>query len=308
MQRSALDDVIDFDSERQVLDNFMSDDILFTKAITIDNALINYDMQDKPNTMLITMKLAQRSKNKTTPMYQRHMQQASTLWSQLITQMMTIIDAKPLADKRGYRQEPRAIQWQRQLLDESLFSRHELIRTLYRYHKQSHALKQSGYVVHQHSYEHLGRHYVMIFYGKVENAQQSRAVIKPKLGDIAQEVATRLPLAELNHVIVMGVDFISDNEDTYLDIDLWIQPIDATTQKERQLTKQIQKLKPQASEHVDDSDSRKQAIDDQVDKEHLSDQTQVSDDKSAQPMQQDKFKKLPSMQLKLSIAARKNKP
>ncbi|GAF57267.1 hypothetical protein JCM18901_3049 [Psychrobacter sp. JCM 18901] len=53
--------------------------------------------------------------------------------------------------------------WQQQLLDESLFSRHELIRTLYRHPKQSAALQKDGYVVHQHSYESLGRHYVLVF-------------------------------------------------------------------------------------------------------------------------------------------------
>nr|WP_317200783.1 hypothetical protein [uncultured Psychrobacter sp.] len=305
LQRSALDDGVDFDSEQEVLDAFMSDDVLFTQAITIDNALMNYKMQDKPNSALITMKLAQKSKSKTSPMYQRHMQQASTLWSQLIAQMMTTVDTKQQADKRGYRKEPRSIQWQKQLLDESLFSRHELVRTIYKHPKQEHALQQSGYVVHQHSYEHLGRHYVLVFYGQVKGAQQSKAVIQPKLSDIAQEVATRLPLAELHHVIVMGVDFITDQDDTFIDIDLWIQPIDATTQKERQLTKQIQQLKPQTSRLKEDS---QQTSNPQVTSEIRAKSAQVSSAPKHKDIEKGKFKKLPSMQLNLSIPARKDKP
>lgn len=234
-------------------------------------------------------------------MYQRHMQQASTLWSQLITQIMTTVDSSHLADKRGYRQEPKSIQWQKQLLDESLFSRHELVRTLYNHPKQEPALKQSGYVVHQHSYEHLGRHYVMVFYGEVEGGQQSKALIQPKLNSIAQEVATRLPLTELDHVIVMGIDFIVDNDDTFIDIDLWIQPIDATTQKERQLSMQIQKLKPQ-------NESSQQAGNPQVTDHNLNAQSTALDEDKNKPTSKDKFKKLPSMQLNLSIPARKDKP
>ncbi|WP_435979457.1 hypothetical protein [Psychrobacter sp. DM4] len=307
MQRSALDDTVDFDSEQKVLDNFMSDDILFTQAIAIDNALINYDMQDKPNSALISMKLAQKTKSKTLPMYRGHMQQAATLWSQLIMQMLMTVDAKPSTDKRGYRLEPRSIQWQKQLLDESLFSRHELVRTLYRHPKQDQALKRSGYVVHQHSYEHLGRHYVLIFYGEVEGGQQIKAVIQPKLGDIALEVATRLPLAELHHVIVLGIDFITENEDTFMDIDLWIQPIDATTQKERQLTKQIQNLKPKILEQEESNQPSttrqthsKDASEPELPTPLGSENTQLSP--------RDKLKTLPSMQLNLSIPARKDKP
>lgn len=102
---------------------------------------------------------------------------------------------------------------------------------------------EKGCVVHQHSYESLGRHYVLIFYGQDADAAQNRATVQPNLAKIAQDVATRLPLAELHHVIVMGIDFIIDNEETFIDIDLWVQPVLAMTQKERQLAKQLQTLK-----------------------------------------------------------------
>ena len=178
------------------------------------------------------------------------MEQAAVLWSQLSSQMIAMVSKKPVAVKS---KEPPAEQqkkslgldffhWQQQILDESLFSRHELIRTLYKHPKQEMALQKQGYVIHQHSYECLGRHYVLIFYGQDLEGQNSKARIQPNLAKIALDVATRLPIAELHHVIVLGIDFIAEVGDTFIDIDLWIQPVDKMTQRERQLTKQLQQL------------------------------------------------------------------
>lgn len=130
-------------------------------------------------------------------------------------------------------------------MDESLFSRHELVRTLYKHPKQESRLQQTGYVVHQHSYESLGRHYVLIFYGQDAEGHNGKKTIQPNLSKIAQDIAIRLPISELHHVIVLGIDFIKEAEDTFIDIDLWIQPVNAMTQRERQLTKQLQQLKKQ---------------------------------------------------------------
>jgi hypothetical protein len=106
-------------------------------------------------------------------------------------------------------------------------------------------MKETGYVIHQHSYTSLGRHYVMIFYGKGKDTAQSRAAIQPRLQAIAQDVALRLPLVELHHIVVLGIEFVLESDETYLDIDAWIQPVEAMTQKERQLTKQLQRLNQQ---------------------------------------------------------------
>jgi len=116
---------------------------------------------------------------------------------------------------------------------------------LYKHPKQEPRLQQTGYVVHQHSYESLGRHYVFIFYGQDAEGHNGKKTIQPNLSKIAQDVAIRLPIAELHHVIVLGIDFIKEAEDTFIDIDLWIQPVNAMTQRERQLTKQLQQLKKQ---------------------------------------------------------------
>ena len=179
-------------------------------------------------------------------MYQQHLAQAAVLWSQLSVQMLEtvcknsgLIKQKTSSDKCT---EADFSHWQRQIVDESLFSRHELIRTLYKHPKQAQQLQQQGYVVHQHSYECLGRHYVLIFYGQDAEGKHGKSAIRPNLAKIALDVATRLPIAELHHVIVLGIDFIIEAEDAFMDIDLWIQPVNAMTQRERQLTKKIQQL------------------------------------------------------------------
>jgi hypothetical protein len=161
--------------------------------------------------------------------------------------MIGLVNEKSTAIDGGQQIEQPSAYWQQQLLDESLFSRHELVRTLYRHPKQASALQQSGYVVHHHSYECLGRHYVLIFYGQDRAGKHSKAVIKPNLHHIAQDVATRLPLAELHHIVILGIEFITELSDTFIDIDLWIQPVKAMTQKERQLTQQLQRLQQQKS-------------------------------------------------------------
>ena len=85
-------------------------------------------------------------------------------------------------------------------------------------------------------------------------------------------------MAELHHVIVLGIDFISEAGETFIDIDLWIQPMNSMTQRERQLTKQIQRLKQQGTEQPTSKKLTQQAND------------------------------LPQVRLNLSIPARKDKP
>lgn len=232
-------------SEGAVIADFLNNPAVFAQAIAIDNALIKYKMQDKPNSALIAMALAQKSQSTTSQMYQQRMAQAAVLWSQMISQML-----KRYSDngQKKNKQDFSAINlayWQQQILDESLFSRHELIGTLYKHPKQQQQLREQGYVVHHHSYESLGRHYILIFYGQDVKGQHSKQTIQPNLAKIALDVATRLPIAELHHVIVLGIDFIDEANETFIDIDLWIQPVAAMSQRERQLTKQIQQLQQQ---------------------------------------------------------------
>ena len=232
-------------SEGAMIADFLNNPAVFAQAIAIDNALIKYKMQDKPNSALIAMALAQKSQSTTSQMYQQRMAQAAVLWSQMISQML-----KRYSDngQKKNKQDFSAINlayWQQQILDESLFSRHELIGTLYKHPKQQQQLREQGYVVHHHSYESLGRHYMLIFYGQDVKGQHSKQTIQPNLAKIALDVATRLPIAELHHVIVLGIDFIDEANETFIDIDLWIQPVAAMSQRERQLTKQIQQLQQQ---------------------------------------------------------------
>ena len=232
-------------SEEAMIADFLNNPAVFAQAIAIDNALIKYKMQDKPNSALIAMALAQKSQSTTSQMYQQRMAQAAVLWSQMIGQML-----KRYSDngQKKNKQDFSAINlayWQQQILDESLFSRHELIGTLYKHPKQQQQLREQGYVVHHHSYESLGRHYMLIFYGQDVKGQHSKQTIQPNLAKIALDVATRLPIAELHHVIVLGIDFIDEANETFIDIDLWIQPVAAMSQRERQLTKQIQQLQQQ---------------------------------------------------------------
>lgn len=244
LQQSAISHVQSFESEEALINKFLNSSTLFTQAIAIDNALIKYGMQDAPNAALIAMALAQKNHSPTSQMYQQHMQQAAILWSQLNSQMITTVSEKFIA-RKSREQQVELSHWQQQILDESLFSRHELVRILYRHPKQQQSLQQQGYVVHQHSYECLGRHYVLIFYGQDAEGQHSKKAIQPNLAKIALDVATRLPIAELHHVIVLGIDFIIEAEDSFMDIDLWIQPFDAMSQRERQLSKQLQRLQQQ---------------------------------------------------------------
>lgn len=232
-------------SEEAMIADFLNNPAVFAQAIAIDNALIKYKMQDKPNSALIAMALAQKSQSTTSQMYQQRMAQAAVLWSQMISQML-----KRYSDngQKKNKQDFSAINlayWQQQILDESLFSRHELIGTLYKHPKQQQQLREQGYVVHHHSYESLGRHYMLIFYGQDVKGQHSKQTIQPNLAKIALDVATRLPIAELHHVIVLGIDFIDEANESFIDIDLWIQPVAAMSQRERQLTKQIQQLQQQ---------------------------------------------------------------
>ena len=244
LRQSLISGVASFESETALISQFMHSNALLSHAISVDNALIKNGLQDEPNSALIAMSLAQKHKDVGLQhTYQQHREQASILWSQLSNQIMSLAsEPSTTTNKKVVDAQTR---WQRQLLDESLFSRHELIRTLYKHPERALTMKENGYVIHQHSYTSLGRHYVMIFYGKGKDTAQSRAAIQPRLQAIAQDVALRLPLVELHHIVVLGIEFVLESDETYLDIDAWIQPVEAMTQKERQLTKQLQRLNQQ---------------------------------------------------------------
>ncbi|WP_162799534.1 hypothetical protein [Psychrobacter proteolyticus] len=285
LQQSAVNHIPSFESEDALVEQFLQSPDLFATAIAVDNALIKSKVQEAPNSALVAMKLAYKNRSTTAQMYHQHMEQAATLWSQLSMQMIDTYSKKQISNDGNQLEVPLA-HWQQQLLDESLFSRHELIRTLYRHPKQSTSLQKEGYVVHQHSYESLGRHYVLVFYGQESKGPNSKAAVQPKLAKIAQDVATRLPIIELHHVVVLGIDFITEKDESFFDIDLWIQPVDAMTQRERQLTKQMQKLKQQ-----------------ELDKQNTPPASSVESGKPAKAQKE----KLPQVQMSLTIPARKNK-
>ncbi|MGP4717108.1 hypothetical protein ACTXGL_10770 [Psychrobacter sp. T6-6] len=292
LQYSAISHAPSFVSEEVLAAQFLQSPSLLAPAITVDNTLIKHETQDKPNPALVTMALAYKNQSATAQMYHQHMQQAATLWSQLSAQMIAMYREKQTATDDQTQPDTLVSRWQQQLLDESLFSRHELVRTLYRHPKQSDKLRQDGYVVHQHSYESLGRHYVLIFYGQDAQANNSKAAIQPNLAKIAQDVATRLPIVELHHIVVLGIDFITEDNETFIDIDVWIQPVDTMTQRERQLTKQIQQLKKQESQ------KNAQRVNRQAD------QNAKYEDKSEN---NNKPAKLPQVKLSLSIPAKKDR-
>lgn len=250
LRQSLISGVASFESETALISQFMDSDALLSHAINVDNALIKNGLQDEPNSALIAMSLAQKHENISLQQtYHQHREQASILWSQLSSQIISLANEPSITTNEKL--VDAQTRWKRQLLDESLFSRHELIRTLYKHPERSLTMRESGYVIHQHSYASLGRHYVMIFYGgKGKNTAQSRAAIQPRLQAIAQDVALRLPLVELHHIIVLGIEFVLESDETYLDIDAWIQPVEAMTQKERQLTKQLQRLNQQNKTQV----------------------------------------------------------
>ena len=276
LQQSIISGQSLFADEQALLEQFLHSEQLLTRALSIDNTLIKYGMREQPNSAAVRMGVALREKRGAR--YIMDMQQAAQLWAQLMTQILTLhAKAADPADTIN----TQAKLWQQELLDESLFSRHELVRTLYQYPAQPAKLRAAGYVVHQHSYTSVGRHYVLIFYGNAKDSPHRRAVIKPNLQQIAADVALRLPLAELHHVVVLGVEFVTEGAETFVDMDVWIQPVAAMTPRERQLTKQLQKMtqqhqqQPLASTAADTGD------------QHTATQT------------------LPSIQLKLSVPAKR---
>ncbi|WP_230655749.1 hypothetical protein [Psychrobacter sp. I-STPA10] len=256
-----------FSSEKELLADFMTSHDIFKKAITVDNALINYKLKLEPNPILVAMASTQQPNSATARMSYEHMSEASKLWTQLCLQMnlqlpkattypiyeMPSAQAKTASQmavmaEDEEKQQQNSLSWIRELLAESLFSRYELIKELYLYPKQPEEMKKSGYVVHQHSYESLGRHYMMIFYGNETNSTNSRLSIQPRLQEIAKDIANRLTIPELHHVVILGVEFLQSEEETVMDLDVFIQTIDTMTEKERFLSEQLDMLRVQQSE------------------------------------------------------------
>ena len=243
---------------------------LFSPAIEVDNTLLKYGLKDAPNASLVTMAaIAKESKQSRvsdelnihtlkieemsqalkansdnrsimTPLFdrdsltidQRHLLNAAALWSQLCLQMVPITDATEASINED---------WLRQLLDESLFSRYQLVSELYNFANQPVEKRQSGYVVHQHSYESLGRHYVMIFYGQSQAGSHQKHLLQPKLADIASDMVSRLPISELHHIIVLGISFVRSQQETFIELDAYIKAVTPMSARERQLTRQLQK-------------------------------------------------------------------
>ena len=229
----------DFDNELALLEDFLRSPELLASAAAIDNALIECGIADAPNAALQGMQtqLAQ-------PDTQETLAQAAALWHTLCQQ-----HTEPLIDDTADEASIAQAEISRQvLLDESLFSRHELVRTLYKHAEQTPELQRVGYVIHQHSYTRLGRHYMLIFYGQNAQTQHNRDTIVPNLASIAEDVAVRLPLDSLSQVVVMGIDFITEGEDTFVDMDVWVQPVAALSQNERRMAQKIKQLNAQVQQ------------------------------------------------------------
>ena len=227
---------MDFENEQALLTKFLQSPELLTQAIAIDKTLIVSGIADAPNVALKHMRA-----HLTDPDTQNTLAQAGSLWSTLCERHTeTLIDDE--IDEASMLQAEISRQV---LFDESLFSRHELVRTLYKHVEQPLELQRAGYVIHQHSYTRLGRHYMLIFYGTDTLAQHSREVIVPNLAKIAEDVAVRLPIDELSQVVVIGIDFIIEGEDTFVDMDVWVQPVAALSQNERRMVQKIKHLNAQ---------------------------------------------------------------
>ena len=256
-----------FVSEKQLLKDFMTSHDIFKQAIAVDNALINYKLKTEPNPVLVAMASTQQSNSATAQISYEHISQAAQLWTQLCLQMNLQLPSPPthaiyqesldngktathkaMLENDKERQRQNSLSWIKELLDESLFSRYELIKEIYLYPNQPDEMKRSGYVVHQHSYESLGRHYVMVFYGNEINSPNSRLSIQPKLQDIAKDIANRLTITELHHVVILGIEFIESDKESFIDMDVFIQSIDTMTEKERHLAQQLDMMRLQEAE------------------------------------------------------------
>ncbi|GAA0307006.1 hypothetical protein [Psychrobacter aestuarii] len=239
LRASILGEGSDFLDETQLLTAFLYRPERFVQALEIDEALVACGIADAPNRAL--QHLQQQLDTQAT---QDTLQQAATLWGDICKQ-----HTEPMIDDDADETSLAQAQLGQQVLfDESLFSRHELVRTLYKHAEQIPELQQKGYVIHQHSYTRLGRHYMLIFYGQTANARHSRQAIVPNMAKIAEDVAARLPLDALSQVVVLGVEFISEGEDTFIDMDVWVQPVAALSQNERRMAQKIKRLHAQVQQ------------------------------------------------------------
>ncbi|WP_227430907.1 hypothetical protein [Psychrobacter sp. I-STPA6b] len=246
LQQAAKTGEVTFASERALITEFLASPALLEQAIKVDNELVKYKLKTEPNATLVRMASAQNSPymvNTETVSYE-HMKQASMLWTYLY--QCAYLSAPSTSPAQQQEQSLHSSPlWMRQLLDESLFSRYELIKELYLYPSKPVEVKQTGYVVHQHSYESLGRHYVLIFYGTQENTPHARNTLQARLQDVAKDVATRLVMPELHHIVILGIEFLVVNQETVVDMDVFIQSVGAMTEKERYLTEQLSALQIQ---------------------------------------------------------------
>ncbi|MDN6276530.1 hypothetical protein [Psychrobacter sp.] len=94
LQQSEHDNVPAFESETALVSQFLQSPSWFETAIKVDNELIKLGIQSKPSAALVAMTLAHKNQSRTAQMYQQHMEQAATLWSQLSNQMIEMHSEK----------------------------------------------------------------------------------------------------------------------------------------------------------------------------------------------------------------------
>lgn len=226
-----------FECEEELLKRFLLSDDLLAPAIAIDNLLIKSGLKDAPNSDLVAMSIAQRRHDERWQDCWSQLWQSAKFWSQLSDQMVISL---PSSQKPTSQSQPQ--NWKGILLSESMLSRYELIRAIWQHHSRPPNMKASGYVIHQHSYSSFGRHFVLIFYGSKAQSLQSRRTLQPQFEQIALDVAGRLPLDALHQIVIIGIEFIEQYDEILVDLDVFIQPITPMTEKERSLTRQLQKL------------------------------------------------------------------
>ncbi len=130
------------------------------------------------------------------------------------------------------------------LVNESMYTRMSIIEEVVAYADRSEAECRSGYLCHQHSYNHFGHHYVLIVYGIDKDAQYSREAVKNNYENLLMDINSQLQKPVMKEYFILGFDMSKhDGEGNItVELDAYHQAGSTMTMMERRLYERVQAL------------------------------------------------------------------
>ncbi|MDO5769221.1 MAG: hypothetical protein Q4P13_06930, partial [Psychrobacter sp.] len=183
-----------YQNEKLLLAGFLTNAMFYHRAADVQEQLVKIGLLEQVEPRLLeAMTDSEAAKALST-----QLQSNAKMWYKLVNGLI----------KRCYQAgKPLPVEQVRMLISESMYTRSCIIEEVIAYGKSTPQQRAAGYIRHQHSYNALGRHYMLVFFATDAGSELSAAAIHEHHHDLLFEVNTQLQKPVMDDIFLLGFDF-----------------------------------------------------------------------------------------------------